>query len=53
MFHLDEYIGLPESHPASFRRYLKERFISKVNPGEVVLVNGKQILWRSASAWAS
>ena len=41
MFHLDEYIGLPESHPASFRRYLQERFISKVNPGEVVLVNGE------------
>jgi glucosamine-6-phosphate deaminase len=29
-FHLDEYIGLPEEHPASFRRYLKERFASKV-----------------------
>jgi len=26
MFHLDEYIGLPDSSPASFRRYLKERF---------------------------
>jgi glucosamine-6-phosphate deaminase len=25
-FHLDEYIGLPETHPASFRKYLKERF---------------------------
>jgi glucosamine-6-phosphate deaminase len=25
-FHLDEYVGLPESHPASFRRYLRERF---------------------------
>ena len=23
MFHLDEYVGLPETHPASFRRYLK------------------------------
>jgi glucosamine-6-phosphate deaminase len=31
-FHLDEYCGLPESHPASFRRYLKERFVSRV-PG--------------------
>ncbi|MDD2486510.1 MAG: glucosamine-6-phosphate deaminase [bacterium] len=41
MFHLDEYIGLPESHPASFRKYLKERFIGKVNPGEVNLVNGE------------
>ena len=26
-FHLDEYIGLPETHPASFRRYLLERFV--------------------------
>jgi glucosamine-6-phosphate deaminase len=25
-FHLDEYIGMPETHPASFRRYLKARF---------------------------
>jgi len=31
MFHLDEYIGLPETHPASFRKYLKEKFISKVD----------------------
>ncbi|HPQ98372.1 MAG: glucosamine-6-phosphate deaminase [Lewinellaceae bacterium] len=30
MFHLDEYIGLPESHPASFRKYLRERFILQV-----------------------
>lgn len=30
VFHLDEYIGIPEDHPASFRRYLKERFIDKV-----------------------
>ena len=29
-FHLDEYIGLPESHPASFRRYLRERFVDRV-----------------------
>ena len=32
MFHLDEYIGLPESSPASFRKYLKERFLAKVAP---------------------
>ena len=30
MFHLDEYIGLPITHKASFRKYLTERFISKV-----------------------
>jgi glucosamine-6-phosphate deaminase len=29
VFHLDEYIGLPITHPASFRKYLFERFISK------------------------
>ena len=27
-FHLDEYLGLPTSHPASFRRYLQERLFS-------------------------
>lgn len=32
MFHLDEYIGLPLSHPASFRKYLLERFLAKVPP---------------------
>lgn len=31
-FHLDEYVGLDEKHPASFRRYLQDRFVSKV-PG--------------------
>lgn len=29
-FHLDEYIGLPESHAASFRGYLRERFLERV-----------------------
>jgi glucosamine-6-phosphate deaminase len=29
-FHLDEYVGLPVTHPASFRRYLAERFIARV-----------------------
>ncbi len=30
MFHLDEYVGLPESHIASFRKYLKERFVANL-----------------------
>lgn len=30
MFHLDEYIGLPITHKASFRKYLKDRFIARV-----------------------
>jgi glucosamine-6-phosphate deaminase len=42
MFHLDEYIDLPESSPASFRKYLKERFISKVPPLKAVyLIDGE------------
>jgi glucosamine-6-phosphate deaminase len=30
MFHLDEYIGIPSTSKASFRNYLKERFIDKI-----------------------
>ena len=29
MFHLDEYVGISDEHPASFRKYLRERFIEK------------------------
>lgn len=42
MFHLDEYIGLPVTHPASFRKYLNERFLDKVPPlGAYYLINGE------------
>ena len=41
MFHLDEYIGLSEDHPASFHKYLKERFLSKVDIKKAYLVDGK------------
>lgn len=34
VFHLDEYVGLPIDHPASFRKYLKERFEDRL-PGPV------------------
>ena len=41
MFHLDEYIELPVTHPASFRKYLQERFISKVSSLKATcLING-------------
>ena len=40
MFHLDEYVGLPETHIASFRKYLKERFISQVPLKAAYLVDG-------------
>ena len=29
LFHLDEYVGLPETHPASFRKYLRENLVDK------------------------
>lgn len=43
MFHLDEYIGLPITSKASFRKYLKERFIEKVPSLQAAfLINGEQ-----------
>ena len=42
MFHLDEYVDLPETHIASFRKYLKERFISKVPLKAAYLVDGTE-----------
>ncbi len=40
-FHLDEYIGMSIEHPASFRKYLKERFVNKVNPKEFYYINAE------------
>jgi glucosamine-6-phosphate deaminase len=40
MYHLDEYISLPEDHPASFRRYLRERLIDRVHLGKVHWIQG-------------
>lgn len=42
MFHLDEYIGIPATHPASFRKYLTERFIQKTGIRRYHLLNGEQ-----------
>lgn len=43
MFHLDEYIGLSVTHPASFRKYLKERFLDKVPSLKAShLINGEE-----------
>ncbi|MDY4139847.1 MAG: 6-phosphogluconolactonase [Eubacteriales bacterium] len=40
MFHLDEYVNLPQDHPASFRKYLKERFVAKTHVGKAHFVDG-------------
>jgi glucosamine-6-phosphate deaminase len=42
MFHLDEYIGLPADHPASFRKYLRDRLIDKVGITHHHLLDGEQ-----------
>ena len=41
MFHLDEYIGISDMHPASFCKYLKERLVDIVQPGTVRFLNGE------------
>jgi glucosamine-6-phosphate deaminase len=40
MFHLDEYIGIPSTHPASFCRYLQERLIARTGIAKVHLLDG-------------
>jgi glucosamine-6-phosphate deaminase len=40
-FHLDEYVGLPRTHPASFWRYLQERIVDRVQPGAFHFLNGE------------
>jgi glucosamine-6-phosphate deaminase len=39
-FHLDEYVGISPDHPASFRKYLRERLTAKVPMGEFHEING-------------
>lgn len=40
VFHLDEYTELPEEHPASFRRFLREHLLDAVRPRRVHLMRG-------------
>jgi glucosamine-6-phosphate deaminase len=40
LFHLDEYVGLPEDHPASFRKYLRERLIRPAGIVRCHLIDG-------------
>jgi glucosamine-6-phosphate deaminase len=42
MFHLDEYIGLPDSHPASFVKFLQERLIAKTGIKEAHLLRSEE-----------
>ncbi len=43
VFHLDEYLGMPVSHPASFRKFLKERFVERLPqlPAKFYYIDGE------------
>jgi glucosamine-6-phosphate deaminase len=41
LFHLDEYVGLPMTHPASFRKYLLERLIHKTQITQYHFLDGE------------
>jgi glucosamine-6-phosphate deaminase len=41
VFHLDEYVGLPLTHPASFRKYILDRLISKTGITHYHLLDGQ------------
>src|SRR5580693_3775817 len=57
LFHLDEYIGLPMTHPASFCKYLQERLISKTGISRHHLLNGAEnpaeVIRRASNAISS
>jgi glucosamine-6-phosphate deaminase len=40
VFHLDEYLGISDRHPASFRKYLKDRILDIVRPYKIYFLNG-------------
>ena len=40
MFHLDEYIGVGSKHPASFVKYLRERFADKIRLKRAYYIDG-------------
>lgn len=40
VFHMDEYSGISETHPASFRQWIKTRLESKVHPGQMHYIRG-------------
>lgn len=44
LFHMDEYLGLDANHPGSFRRYLRERVATRVQPRQFHCVEGEALL---------
>ena len=40
VFHMDEYAGIPADHPASFHKWVKEKLVDLVHPGQVHYIEG-------------
>jgi glucosamine-6-phosphate deaminase len=40
-FHMDEYVGLPASHPASFRKYQELHFLNRAKPAHFHGIRGE------------
>lgn len=40
VFHMDEYIALPETHPGCLRRWMNTKFVNVVHPGKVNYLDG-------------
>jgi glucosamine-6-phosphate deaminase len=40
IFHMDEYAGMSDTHPASFRKWIRERVVDKVKPATAHYING-------------
>jgi glucosamine-6-phosphate deaminase len=40
VFHLDEYVGMPDTHSASFRHWLRDHLVDRVHPGTVHYLRG-------------
>lgn len=40
IFHMDEYVGMPSDHPASFRRFLREKIVDRLQPAAFYGIQG-------------
>ena len=44
LFHMDEYLGIDATHPASFRRYMRDRVESRLKPKQFHYLEGDTLL---------
>ena len=41
VFHVDEYVGLPATHPSALQRFLRQHFVDHVSVAEFIALNGE------------